>query len=59
MVAYRQVLNVYFFALYCAVYKKSRIGLNNYYPNKEAAMGIIVVSLPCTAYQCGSLTAFE
>ncbi|MBC7687595.1 MAG: hypothetical protein H7211_05390 [Aquabacterium sp.] len=25
-----------------------------YYPGKEAAMGIIVVSLPCTAYQCGS-----
>ena len=26
-----------------------------YCPNKEAAMGIIVVSLPCTSYQRGSL----
>ena len=24
-------------------------------PGEEAAMGIIVVSLPCTAYHCGSL----
>ena len=29
-----------------------------YCPNKETAMGIIVVSLPCTAYQCGSFIAF-
>ena len=27
-------------------------------PNKEAAPGSIVVSLPCTPYQCGSLIAF-
>ena len=26
-----------------------------YCPGKEAALVIIVVSLPCTAYQCGSL----
>ena len=33
-------------------------GNNFYCPGKDAAMGIIVVSLPCTAYQCGSLIAF-
>ena len=27
-------------------------------PGEEAALGIIVVSLPCTAYLCGALTAF-
>ena len=27
-------------------------------PNKEAAMGIIVVSLPCTAYHWGAFIAF-
>ena len=35
--------------------------LNNnrfFCPNEEAAMGIIVVSLPCTTYLCGSLIAF-
>ena len=26
-------------------------------PDKESAMGIIVVSLPCTAYLCGALIA--
>ena len=26
----------------------------NYWPGKEDAMVIIVVSLPCTAYLCGS-----
>ena len=33
---------------------------NNHFfcPNEEAAMGIIVVSLPCTTYLCGSLIAF-
>jgi len=30
-------------------------GANNFCPGKEAAMGIIVVSLPCTTYQCGTL----
>ena len=28
-----------------------------YCPGKEAAMSIIVVSLPCTAYLCGALIA--
>ena len=28
-----------------------------YWPNKEVAMGIIVVSLPCTAYQWEALIA--
>ena len=28
-------------------------------PGKEAAMGFIVVSLPCTAYQCGSFIALQ
>ena len=28
-----------------------------YWPGKEAAMGIIVVSLPCTAYHWGTLVA--
>ena len=29
-----------------------------YCPGKKAAVVIIVVSLPCTAYQCGSFIAF-
>ena len=29
--------------------------LKNCCPGKEAALGIIVVSLTCTTYQCGSL----
>ena len=33
-------------------------GLLYYCPGKEAALGIIVVSLPCTAYLCGTLIAF-
>ena len=36
--------------LYCAKQK--------YCPVKEAALVIIVVSLPCTAYHCGSLIVF-
>ena len=30
-----------------------------YYPGKEAAMVIIVVSLPCTAYLCGALIVLQ
>ena len=30
----------------------------NYWPGKEDAMVIIVVSLPCTAYLCGSFIVF-
>ena len=30
-----------------------------YCPGKEAAMGIVVVSLPCTANQCGSFIALQ
>ena len=29
-----------------------------YCPNKEAALGSIVVSLSCTTYHCGSLILF-
>ena len=29
-----------------------------YCPGKEAAVVILVVSLPCTAYQCAALIAF-
>ena len=32
--------------------------LVNYCTNKEVAMGIIVVSLSCTTYLCGTLIAF-
>ena len=35
------------------------LNCNNFYcPGKDAAMGIIVVSLPCTAYQYGALIAY-
>ena len=30
----------------------------HYCPGEEAAIGIIVVSLPYTAYRCGSLIMF-
>ena len=38
-----------------ACFKKSKLCC--YCPGKEAAMSIIVVSLPCTAYLCGALIA--
>ena len=36
---------VHYFIIYC--------------PNKDAAMGIILVSLPCTAHLCGSLIVLQ
>ena len=42
------------------LYKKQLLEILNinYYPNKEAALGGIVVSLLCTAYLCGAFITF-
>ena len=37
------------------MFRRLNSQVNVYCPGKEAAMGIILVSLPCTAYLCGSL----
>ena len=45
-------------AFVMAFFYKRKKSSHTYCSNKEAAMGIIVVSLPCTAYLCGSLIVF-
>ena len=44
---------------YCLKLNLESIAYQQFYcPGKEASMGIIVVSLPYSAYLCGALIAF-
>ena len=47
---------LFFFWCQClAQFKKVSFFYYSFYPSEDAALVIIVVSLPCTTYLCGSL----